>query len=334
MAAWPLRVVVAGSPPFVVGDKDAPIPAGLAVELWAAVAKEMCRKFEVKRSGNVEQALEAVIASRADVAIGPISITAARSEKVAFSQPYFDSNLAILAPASRSMLDRIRPFLTHVIVTGALVLLGVLLLVGGLLWIAERRDNPKHFPQSPLKGVGNGVWLAVSTMSTVGYGDRVPRSVPGRFIAGIWMLVSIVSASALTASLSTAFTLSQLDSPAIASAKELKGRKVGAADGTTSSRFVRQHGGTLVAARDLPSAVADLQAGRTEAVVFDRPALRYLLRQNSGWDLEIAAASYEPQGYGFAVALGSPLLHSMNVALLTLHESGELDDIVSRWLGD
>jgi voltage-gated potassium channel len=59
----------------------------------------------------------------------------------------------------------------------------VLVLVAGLL---ERLVEPKVF-----SSLGLAYWWAVQTVTTVGYGDVVPHSVGGRFVAGVLMLVGI-----------------------------------------------------------------------------------------------------------------------------------------------
>jgi voltage-gated potassium channel len=51
----------------------------------------------------------------------------------------------------------------------------------------------------------NGIWWAVVTVTTVGYGDVYPRSVPGRLIAMVLMLVGIGFISVLTATIASMF---------------------------------------------------------------------------------------------------------------------------------
>lgn len=44
----------------------------------------------------------------------------------------------------------------------------------------------------PIKGLGQAVWWAAVTMTTVGYGDKAPKTLGGRVVAVAWMLASIV----------------------------------------------------------------------------------------------------------------------------------------------
>jgi polar amino acid transport system substrate-binding protein len=327
-----LRVVAVGSEPFVIDD-DGGTPAGLSVDVWSAVATGLGIESRFVPVSEVGSALEMVEAGEADVAIGPISITAERAERVQFTQPYFHASLGILAPAAGSLFDRFAPFLSQTFAVGVVALIAVLALVGTLLWLAERRVNSQQFPENGLEGIGNGLWMALVTMTTVGYGDRVPVSPLGRVLTGIWMLVSLVIASSLTAFLATALTLSQLDAPTIGIAEELRGRRVGVVTGTTSVAFVEGYGGRGIPVPDVGEAVAALAQGQTDAVVFDRPILRYTLSESPELALSLAEASYQPQNYGFALPFGSDLTREIDVTLLGLQESGALLEIEERWLG-
>jgi polar amino acid transport system substrate-binding protein len=202
-----------------------------------------------------------------------------------------------------------------------------------LLWLAERHHNPKQFPDTPLRGIGNGVWLALVTMTTVGYGDRAPLSLAGRVIAGVWMVIALISASSMTAGIATALTLSQLDTGSIQRIEQLSQRRVAVVRGTTGAQLAAQHGARLVEAKDLQAAVQLVTHDKADAVVFDRPMLQYYLRQHPSVELRVSAKSYEPQGYGFAVRDDPALQHRLSVALLELAEQNQLRAIAQRWLG-
>ena len=44
-----------------------------------------------------------------------------------------------------------------------LVLISVLLLVGSLIWLAERNRNSEQFPREWLPGISSGMWFALVT---------------------------------------------------------------------------------------------------------------------------------------------------------------------------
>jgi voltage-gated potassium channel len=57
------------------------------------------------------------------------------------------------------------------------------------MWLVDRKDFPT---------VGLALWWAVSTVTTVGYGDVVPTTTGGRFIATGLMIIGFASLSLLT----------------------------------------------------------------------------------------------------------------------------------------
>jgi voltage-gated potassium channel len=65
--------------------------------------------------------------------------------------------------------------------------------------IVIRVVDPSDFPN-----VGVGMWWAVQTVTTVGYGDKVPTHTGGRTIAAILMLSGIGFLTVVTASITAA----------------------------------------------------------------------------------------------------------------------------------
>jgi voltage-gated potassium channel len=57
---------------------------------------------------------------------------------------------------------------------------------------------------SDFANVGQGMWWAVQTVTTVGYGDKVPRHPGGRIVAAVLMLVGIGFLTVVTASITAA----------------------------------------------------------------------------------------------------------------------------------
>lgn len=331
--AAPLRVGVAGSEPFVVTRDGG--PDGLSVEVWREAARAAELEYELRRVSSVDAALKHVADGQLDVAVGPISITADRAEHVRFTQPYFQSSLAILAPSrGDGLLARVAPFLSRAFLVGTGTLLLVLLGVGALLWATERRKNSEMFDSAPVKGIGTGVWLALVTMTTVGYGDRVPVTLAGRVVAGVWMVIAMLTISSLTAGIATALTVSSLDHSAISRASQLAGRRVAVLPGTVGARFARAHGARLVPEKNVEAAIGAVKNGRAEAMVHDRPILQYLLSRGTAPGLALSETVYRPRGYGFAVRSDEAELHQrLSVALLRTAEDGSVERIADHWLG-
>jgi hypothetical protein len=69
-------------------------------------------------------------------------------------------------------------------------------LVGGIL---IRFVDHENFPS-----VGLGIWWALQTVTTVGYGDVVPTTLAGRTIGGLVMVIGIAFISFVTAGVTSA----------------------------------------------------------------------------------------------------------------------------------
>ena len=60
--------------------------------------------------------------------------------------------------------------------------------------------------------IGSGLWWAVQTVTTVGYGDNVPMTVAGRLLAVLVMLLGISFLTVITAAITSTFvSRSRLD---------------------------------------------------------------------------------------------------------------------------
>ena len=67
---------------------------------------------------------------------------------------------------------------------------------GFLMTLADRNNFPS---------IGSGLWWAVQTVTTVGYGDHVPITVAGQLVAALVMLVGIGFLTVITAAITSTF---------------------------------------------------------------------------------------------------------------------------------
>lgn len=81
---------------------------------------------------------------------------------------------------------------------------------GITIWFLDHRANSGHFPQSFWRGAQEGLWWAIVTMTTVGYGDKTPKSFLGRVYASLWMLTGMLLMTSLTAQITSIITADSL----------------------------------------------------------------------------------------------------------------------------
>lgn len=328
-----LDVGLAGTAPFVShnGNQD----EGISVEIWESIAAKAGYAYRYHQFEDVPAALMELQKEALDMVAGPVSITAERAETLRFTQPYFLSSLVIASRATRgSVWQHIKPFFNLSFFSAVAALLIVLTIVGILIWLSERKASPEQFPGRALPGIFNGMWFALVTMTTVGYGDKAPRTVAGKIITGIWMIIALVTATSLIAGISSTITVSKLSASSINSAEKMLKKNIAVIDGSPAEMFVRKYGGHVVLVPSLKAAFEALNQLQVAAIVYDRPQVMYYLREHPDPDVAISTAEYMPQGYGFALRKDSGLASEINIRLLRLQESGAVEGIVNTWLGD
>ena len=67
---------------------------------------------------------------------------------------------------------------------------------GLLITLVDRETFPS---------IGSGLWWAVQTVTTVGYGDAVPTNLSGRLVAVLVMLLGVAFLTVIIASITTTF---------------------------------------------------------------------------------------------------------------------------------
>jgi voltage-gated potassium channel len=75
---------------------------------------------------------------------------------------------------------------------------GLVLTLATAFYFIERGGNPN------MQSFGDAVWWAMTTTTTVGYGDIVPRTTGGRVIAGVLMVTGVAFFGVVASSLTTA----------------------------------------------------------------------------------------------------------------------------------
>ena len=200
------------------------------------------------------------------------------------------------------------------------VLLAVSLAVGVALWLVERRHN-EHFG-AHRRGLGSSVWWSATAMTQGGgsAGERVPVTLPGRLLAIMWMVASVIVIASFTAALTSQLTLKQLRGTVHGEA-DLRYVRVGVVAGTETTEYLdREHVAHRVFA-DPEAGLSALQNGQIDAFVYDRPLLLWLVHRQFSGSLQVLDAIFDPQEYAIALPQGGKLRIPINLALLDAVDS-------------
>ncbi len=329
----PLRVAISEVPPFVVHEADGSW-RGISIDLWSQIAQALGRRFELVPM-PFQQVLGSLEAGQVDVAVGAITMTAEREERVDFTHPFYQTGLAIAVPDEGSsgiwaVVERLFSWEFASVVLG---LAALLLLAGAVLWLFERHRNAEQFGGRPAAGLGNSFWWAAVTMTTVGYGDKAPVTLGGRLVGIVWMFAGLIIVSGFTAAITSALTVGSLRG-SIGGPQDLRRVNVATVGGTVSQGWLKSERIRSTEFADVRSAMQAVQQGKAEAVVYDEPILRYRNNELAEGGLRLLPGTFENQAYAFAVRSGSALREPIGQEILRIVNSGEWPELKRKYLGE
>lgn len=335
------RLIVATHPvaPFVMRDENGEL-TGITIDLLEALRPSLRGEGEppvqlVYREMTVGEMFQAVEEGKVDLAAGALTVTLDRERHVDFSHPYFDSGLGIAVVAENESGWRhvVRQLATPEVLSVIGTLCVLLVISGFVICLVERRTNHEQFGGGWAKGIGSGIWWSMVTLTTVGYGDKAPRTGLGRMLAIFWMIAGIVVFSTVTAAIASALTVHQLQTR-ITGIHDLAGARVMTVNDSTSELFLRRLKIRTRTTDDVSNAVAALARGEIDAVVYDAPVLRYLIKQRSDSnDLIVLKKTFEQEEYAIALPSGDPLAERINRGILRVTSESMWKDTLGYYLG-
>ncbi len=340
-AAWAQSTALPAT--LVIGTKETPPFAmkrtdgkwtGISIDLWQDMATKLKLNYTFKEM-DLDHLLAGITNGTLNAAIAAISVTAEREEILDFTQPFFTTGLGIAVSdkTTAPWLAVLRRLVSWRFLAVVSLLALVLLAAGFLMWVFERRGNPEQFGGKPLEGIGSGFWWSAVTMTTVGYGDKAPRTFGGRIVGLVWMFVAIIIISSFTAAITSALTVNQLGS-SVRGPKDLTEVRVAVVAGTTGESYLLHQHIVYKPYPDALTALAALAEGRVDAVVHDAPILQYLARENYHGRIAVLPHTFIRQDYAIALPQGSPLREKLNLVLEMEIRSPRWQELVGRYLGD
>ena len=328
-----LRVGITEVPPFVIKEPDGSW-RGISIDLWRTVASNAGYRFELLPM-PFERLFPSLEAGQLDVVVGALTMTAEREERVDFSHPFYRAGLAIGVPGSgdKGGLEALKGLLSWQFLSLIVGLAALLMLVGAVLWLFERRNNQEQFGGSPVQGLGSSFWWAAVTMTTVGYGDKAPVTLGGRLVGLVWMFAGLIMVSTFTAAVASMLTVGNLQG-GIQGAEDLRRAHVATVEGTSGALYLESQRIRHTSYSTLMDAMRAVQQGVAEAVVYDLPIMQYRNGELGGGGLRLLSGTFENQSYAFALASGSPYRERINLELLRALGDDDWRKVQRLYLGE
>jgi ABC-type amino acid transport substrate-binding protein len=307
--------------------------AGFSVELWQAVAQRLGVAFRFREFNSIDSCLDALVKNEIDVV--PSLVVQDRLEPLMdFSQSYLKSGLSIAVRAEGIDYRWVRVFESifspHILKAIALLFF-MSLGFGTIVWFFERRRNSEMFGGGPVKGIGHGIWWAMVTMTTVGYGDKFPKTPCGRSLALIWMIFSIIFIASFTAHITTQLTISGLKGK-VQGFNDLYHVRVGSISGSEGFNFLTKKGVAVIPFKDVQKGLLAVESNRIDAFVADEKILKYLVKSEFPGRVQVVGGTFDEYFVSVALQQGSTLRESINTELLKFMKTERWNEILNRYI--
>ncbi|MFV8837195.1 transporter substrate-binding domain-containing protein [Salinimicrobium soli] len=308
-----LTIGITEAPPFVVKEKGE--FTGLSIKSWDMVNEKFGADFVFKEYSSLGELLSAVEKGEVDLSINPITVTDQRMQKMEFSQPYFISHTGIAKRKESSFWKYLMNIISWNFLSAILILVSVIFAFGFLVWIFERRGNNEEFSKGG-RGILQGFWWSAVTMTTVGYGDKSPRTFGGRFIGFIWMFLAIIMISSLTAGIASSLTVQNMQDE-ITSIEDLRKFETTTVESSSAEELLEQYGIDSEKVLNAQEGFEKISKGETQLFIYDQPILSYYIEQNNlGDELEVLQKTIKKDYYSYSFPKGSPVVKEIDPILV------------------
>jgi len=307
---------------------------GFCIDLWKQIAANLNLSFDYVPYSKVSDLIDATAQKKVDVALGNISITGERLQKVDFSQPYLQGGMQVMVDEKREASWRklwvgLRDS-GHLKVFGFGI--GIIFVCTILLTLGERKWN-KEFHSDWSNGLAESFYHVMSIAMT---GKSNHKGLPGPFgkiLAGVWLAFGVGVVAYITSSVTSVMTVNRLQG-IINGPQDLPGHHVGTIGGTLAQEYCQNENLNMTLYANLPDAVTALVHRDIDAIVFDAMTLQWYDNAHPELPITEVGQIFMKKGYGIPLPIGSTLRHSINRSLLQQQESGFTETLRKHYFGD
>ncbi|XP_062094428.1 glutamate receptor 2.7-like [Humulus lupulus] len=278
-----------------------------------------------------DKLVEKIYLKEFDAVVGDVSIVADRYKHAEFTLPYTQTGLVMIVPVRSKTSNRAWLFLKPFTMSMWLFIVIVNIYNGFVVWLIERNYCPQLKDSPILDQIGTLFWLAFSTLFSL-HGDKLHSNL-SRMTMLVWLFVALVITQTYTANLTSMLTVQQLepDIGALHSSKAVFGYCRGSYLQRYLVDVLKLHPNQIKNFTTQDQYAEALRIKQVAGVFLELPLAKlFLAKHCKGFTM--IEPTYKVGGFGFAFPKESPLLPSINKALLEVSEKGKLLELEKTML--
>ncbi|XP_042258053.1 glutamate receptor U1 isoform X2 [Thunnus albacares] len=328
---------------------------GFCMDLLSEIAKKLGFKYKVQlvrdssygrqdESGNWNGMIGEVVRGEADLAIAPLTLTAAREKAVGMTKPFMQTGISILLRKDISegagFFDFLTPFTAE---TWVGILIAYLGTAACIFIVARLSPCEWSQPQSEQNRFSliHSLWYTAGALTLQGAGPH-PRALSGRVICCSWWLFSIVLLACYFSNLSSSKS-SESTHLTVKGFEDLANQdtiQYGCLAGSSTLAFFRNSNNPVYRRiHEHMERTKSFVSSMDEGIRRAKEGNYAFIGESVSLDLAVArhcelVRAHEVigmRGYSIAAPLGSPIIKNLSIAILQLSEAGELAYLRSKW---
>ncbi|XP_061688241.1 glutamate receptor U1 [Syngnathoides biaculeatus] len=328
---------------------------GFCMDLLAEVAKKLDFRYKVHLvkdasygrqddNGHWNGMVGEVVRGEADLAIAPLTLTAAREKVVGMSKPFMQTGISILLRKDISegagFFDFLTPFSAE---TWAGIIIAYLVTAACISIVARASPSEWSQPQNEQNTFSfpHSLWYAAGALTLQGAGPH-PRALSGRVVCCSWWLFAVVILACYFSNLSSSKN-PESTQLSVKGFEDLANQDVieyGCLSASSTLGFFKNSDNPVYRriyehmerSKSLVSSMDEgIQRAKEGNFAFIGESVSLDLAVARHCDLVRAHEVVGMRGYSIAATLGSPIIKNLSVAILQLSEAGELTYLQSKW---
>ncbi|XP_041353932.1 glutamate receptor ionotropic, NMDA 1-like isoform X2 [Gigantopelta aegis] len=290
-----------------------------------------------------------LLKKQADMIVAPLTINPERAKFIDFTKPFKYQGLTILVKKTRkdsSLGSFLQPFQDTL-----WILVGLSVHVVALvLYLLDRFSPFGRFKlaksdetEEDALNLSSAMWFSWGVLLNSGIGEGTPRSFSARVLGMVWAGFAMIIVASYTANLAAFLVLDRPETP-ISGIDDPRLRnpndkfKYGTVKGSAVEMYFKRQVELSTMYRtmedknapDASTAIDRVRTGDLQAFIWDSPRLDYEAARDC--DLVTAGELFGRSGLGIGLLKNSPWTHAVSLAILSLHESGFMEELDNVWI--